>query len=82
MKIGDKVTIGGEDFYVRFAYNDYILVSKTTSDLETLAASTLVFKVADEQQLKLIKDKEEIKIVITKLFELIQGRKLTEDDKK
>ena len=79
MKIGDVVTIGGKKFNVRFVWENYIIVSMTTADLDTLASSTLVFKIVDDKKLKLVEDKEEIKVVVTKLFEIIQGKKSTED---
>lgn len=80
MKIGDVITISGKKYNIRFMWKDYILVSATTADLETLAASTLVFKITENNKVKLVKNQEEIKVVITKLFEAIQGKKLSEDD--
>lgn len=75
MKVGDKVTIGGQEFNVMFVYEDYILACMANADEETTAASTLVFKKNEGQNLTLIKDKEQIKLVITKLFEAVKGKK-------
>lgn len=73
MKIGDKVNIGGQKFNVLFIYEDYILVCLDDADEEKMANGTLVFKKDENKKLILVKDKEQIKIVITKLFEEAQG---------
>lgn len=73
MKIGDKVNIGGQKFNVLFIYEDYILVCLDDADEENMANGTLVFKKDENKKLILVKDKEQIKIVITKLFEEAQG---------
>lgn len=73
MKVGDNVTIGGQEFKIIYMYEDYVLACMANADEETMAASTLVFKKAEDNQLRLIKDKEQIKIVITKLFEEVRG---------
>ena len=75
MKIGDKIDIAGEKFNVLFMYEDYILVCLDSSDEETIAAGTFVFQNNGDGKLIMIKDKEKIKIVITKLFELAQNKK-------
>ena len=75
MKVGDKVTISGQEFNVLFVYEDYVLVSMDNTDPDLLAASILVFKMNENKVLTLIKDKKQIKLVITKLFEAVQGQK-------
>lgn len=74
MKVGDRITIGGKKFKIMYVYEDYILACAADADPDTMATSILVFKVAAEKKLKLITDKEDIKFVITKLFEEIQGK--------
>lgn len=73
MKVGDKIEIGGQKFNVLFMYEDYMLVCLDDADEERMAAGTLVFRKDENNKLILIKDKEQIKMVITKLFEAAQG---------
>ena len=75
MKIGDKIDIAGEKFNVLFMYEDYILACLDSADAETMANGTFVFQNNGDNKLTMIKDKEKIKLVITKLFELAQSKK-------
>lgn len=75
MNVGEKVTIGGKDFNVLFTYENYVLVSLIDAEPENVANGTFVFEIGEGNNLTLIKDKEKIKLVITKLFEAAQSRK-------
>lgn len=74
MRYGDRITINGQKYKIQFVYEDYILVSLLDVSPENVANGTFVFRVKNKDKLVIVDDKEEIKIVLTKLFEEAQRK--------